>query len=235
MRRGPPSLRRRETDPAEIPQFNFLLGDIVYNFGEAQYYYDQFHEPYRDYDAPILAAAGNHDGMVSPLRHDKSLQAYLRNFCSDCFEVSPDAGNLSRTAQIQPGVFFTRGPRFGRAGRGHAHSRSRAGGPANAGIEVTPSPCRRRSLRCRLARCRVSPRRLLFLRSFVMPYRASGGCARHAMLARHVPRDAAHHRALRASRCVRLQRKKSNRDKSNYGNCDTLALHGCLPGKWLRR
>jgi hypothetical protein len=96
-----------EADPAEVPQFNFLLGDIVYSFGEAQYYYDQFYEPYRDYHAPILAAAGNHDGMLSPLEHEKSLQAFLRNFCSDCFQVSPDAGNLSRTAQIQPGVFFT--------------------------------------------------------------------------------------------------------------------------------
>jgi hypothetical protein len=96
-----------ETDQAEVPQFNFLLGDIVYNFGESQYYYDQFYDPYRDYHAPILAVAGNHDGMISPLQHEKSLQAFLRNFCSDCFEVSPDAGNLSRTAQIQPGVFFT--------------------------------------------------------------------------------------------------------------------------------
>lgn len=96
-----------EADPAEVPQFNFLLGDIVYSFGEAQYYYDQFYEPYRDYHAPILAAAGNHDGMVSPLKHERSLQAYLRNFCAECFEVSPDAGHLSRTAQIQPGVFFT--------------------------------------------------------------------------------------------------------------------------------
>ncbi|PLZ01408.1 metallophosphoesterase [Burkholderia sp. WAC0059] len=96
-----------EQDSREIPQFNFLLGDIVYSFGESQYYYDQFYEPYRDYHAPILAVAGNHDGMVSPLHHEKSLQAFLRNFCADCFEVSPDAGNLSRTAQIQPGVFFT--------------------------------------------------------------------------------------------------------------------------------
>ncbi|SIT43823.1 Metallophosphoesterase [Paraburkholderia ribeironis] len=96
-----------ETDPAEVPQFNFLLGDIVYSFGESQYYYDQFYEPYRDYHAPILAVAGNHDGMISPLQHEKSLQAFLRNFCTDCFQVSPDAGHLSRTAQIQPGVFFT--------------------------------------------------------------------------------------------------------------------------------
>ena len=96
-----------EARPGEVPQFNLLLGDIVYSFGESQYYFDQFYEPYRDYHAPILAAAGNHDGMVSPLGHEKSLQAYLRNFCADCFQVTADAGHLSRTAQIQPGVFFT--------------------------------------------------------------------------------------------------------------------------------
>jgi len=99
-----------ESDPREVPQFAFLLGDIVYNFGETEYYYDQFYEPYRSYPAPVLAAAGNHDGMVSPLAHATSLDAYLRNFCADPskgFTVTPEAGGLSRTAQIQPGVFFT--------------------------------------------------------------------------------------------------------------------------------
>lgn len=99
-----------EADSSDVPKFAFLLGDIVYSFGESQYYYDQFYEPYRDYHAPILAVAGNHDGMVSPLANAQSLSAFYRNFCADCkqgFLVSPDAGNLSRTAQIQPGVFFT--------------------------------------------------------------------------------------------------------------------------------
>ena len=99
-----------ETHAMELPQFAFLLGDIVYNFGETQYYYDQFYEPYRNYHAPVIAAAGNHDGMLSPLAHATSLDAYLRNFCSDPangFVVTPEAGGLSRTAQIQPGVFFT--------------------------------------------------------------------------------------------------------------------------------
>jgi hypothetical protein len=99
-----------ETHPMEMPQFCLLLGDVVYNFGETQYYYDQFYEPYRNYHAPVLAAAGNHDGMLSPLAHETSLAAYLRNFCSDPaqgFVVTPEAGGLSRTAQIQPGVFFT--------------------------------------------------------------------------------------------------------------------------------
>ncbi len=99
-----------EANPIEIPQFCLLLGDIVYSFGEPEYYYDQFYEPYRNYHAPILAAAGNHDGMISPLAHATSLAAYLRNFCSDPaggYAVTPEAGGLSRTAQIQPGVFFT--------------------------------------------------------------------------------------------------------------------------------
>ena len=96
-----------ESDPKEVPQFHFLLGDVVYSFGEPQYYYDQFYEPYRSYPAPILAVAGNHDGMISPIAHAKSLDAFLRNFCADSFTVTQDAGGLSRTAQIQPGVFFT--------------------------------------------------------------------------------------------------------------------------------
>jgi hypothetical protein len=96
-----------EADPKQVPQFCLLLGDIVYSFGEAQYYYDQFYEPYRDYHAPILAVAGNHDGMLSPLGHTATLEAFLRNFCGENFEVTPEAGGLSRTAQIQPGVFFT--------------------------------------------------------------------------------------------------------------------------------
>ena len=29
------------------PAFFFHLGDVVYNFGEGQYYYDQFYEPFR--------------------------------------------------------------------------------------------------------------------------------------------------------------------------------------------
>ena len=99
-----------ETSPAEVPQFALLLGDVVYNFGETEYYYDQFYEPYRNYPAPVLAAAGNHDGMISPLAHATSLAAYLRNFCADPadgYTVTPEAGGLSRTAQIQPGVFYT--------------------------------------------------------------------------------------------------------------------------------
>ncbi len=96
-----------EADPSQLPRFHFLLGDIVYSFGETKYYYDQFYEPFRDYPAPIFALPGNHDGMVAPESHAQTLAAYLRNFCSQGFVSLPEAGGLSRTAQIQPGVYFT--------------------------------------------------------------------------------------------------------------------------------
>jgi len=91
----------------EVPQFLFHLGDVIYNFGEARYYYDQFYDPYRGYPAPILALAGNHDGMVAPTTDTPPLSAWLENFSEPDFVVTPEAGGLSRTAQIEPGVFFT--------------------------------------------------------------------------------------------------------------------------------
>jgi hypothetical protein len=96
-----------ESNAADIPSFFFHLGDVVYYFGESTYYYDQFYEPYRDYPAPILAIAGNHDGVVYASDPESSLAAFLRNFCSASPLVSPDAGGLSRTTMIQPGVYFT--------------------------------------------------------------------------------------------------------------------------------
>ncbi len=97
-----------EANPADIPSFFFHLGDLVYYFGEATYYYDQFFEPYRDYPGPILAIAGNHDGVVYSRDPQPTLDSFLRNFCSSAGPVqSPDAGGLFRTTMIQPGVYFT--------------------------------------------------------------------------------------------------------------------------------
>lgn len=96
-----------EANPADVPSFFFHLGDVVYYFGEAAYYYDQFFEPYRDYPAPIFAIAGNHDGVVYKSDPSPTLDAFLRNFCAASSAQSPDAGNLLRTTMIQPGVYFT--------------------------------------------------------------------------------------------------------------------------------
>jgi hypothetical protein len=93
------------------PAFFFHLGDVVYNFGEAQYYYDQFYEPYRAYDRPIFAVPGNHDGMVfgedTSAPKVPTLAAFLRNFCAVTPGRSPDEGTLVRSAMTQPGVYFT--------------------------------------------------------------------------------------------------------------------------------
>jgi hypothetical protein len=96
-----------EDDPADVPTFFFHIGDVVYNFGEAQYYYDQFYDPYRDYPAPIIAIPGNHDGEVYTGDPRPTLDAFLRNFCSASPEHTPEATGLVRTSMIAPGVFFT--------------------------------------------------------------------------------------------------------------------------------
>jgi hypothetical protein len=96
-----------EPDAANVPSFFFHLGDVVYSFGEAKYYYDQFYEPWRGYQAPILAVAGNHDGVVYTGDPATSLAAWLRNFCATSPISSPDSAGLIRTAMIQPGVFYT--------------------------------------------------------------------------------------------------------------------------------
>ncbi len=88
------------------PAFFFHLGDIVYYFGESQYYYDQFYEPYRAYDRPIFAIPGNHDGVLHDAK-GQTLQAFLQNFCADQPGRSPNAGGLVRSVMTEPGVYFT--------------------------------------------------------------------------------------------------------------------------------
>jgi hypothetical protein len=96
-----------EANAADVPSFFFHLGDVVYYFGEATYYYDQFYEPFRDYPAPIVAIPGNHDGVVYAKDPETTLEAFLRNFCAPTAGPAADAGGLSRTTMIQPGVYFT--------------------------------------------------------------------------------------------------------------------------------
>lgn len=95
----------------DAASFFFHLGDIIYSFGEAQYYHDQFYEEYRNYDRPIFAIPGNHDGMVfgasSVTPQVPTLEAFLRNFCAQTPAPSPDSGGLVRSVMTQPGVYFT--------------------------------------------------------------------------------------------------------------------------------
>ena len=94
---------------ATRPSFLYHLGDVVYNFGESLYYYDQFYEPFRNYPAPILAIPGNHDSFILPgtATADDPLTIFSRNFCGTSIVVTKEAGSLHRTCMTQPGVYFT--------------------------------------------------------------------------------------------------------------------------------
>src|SRR6266852_384425 len=91
------------------PAFFYHLGDVVYDFGESQYYYDQFYEPFRNYPAPIFAIPGNHDSFVIPNTPaaNTPLSIFTRNFCAAKPVITKEAASLHRTAMTQPGVYFT--------------------------------------------------------------------------------------------------------------------------------
>ena len=96
-----------ETDPTNVPSFFFHLGDVVYSFGEAKYYYDQFYEP-----VPRLSRSdrchsrqSRRAGVFRRCRSDTrrlSAQLLFRYFCHHA-----GSGGLLRTAMIAPGVYFT--------------------------------------------------------------------------------------------------------------------------------
>ena len=100
-----------QTGGADAAAFFFHLGDIIYNFGEGQYYYDQFYAPFRAYDRPIFAIPGNHDGAVFGSTPDvpqvPTLTAYLRNFCANTPGPASDAAGIMRSTMTQPGPYFT--------------------------------------------------------------------------------------------------------------------------------
>jgi hypothetical protein len=93
---------------ANRPSFLYHLGDVVYNFGEWNYYYDQFYEPFRNYAAPIFAIPGNHDSFILPgtAKGQEPLTTFMRNFCGTSLVVTKEAGSLHRTCMLQPGVYF---------------------------------------------------------------------------------------------------------------------------------
>jgi hypothetical protein len=99
----------RSATAEERAAFFFHLGDVVYDFGESTYYYDQFYEPFRNYMAPIFAIPGNHDSFVVPdtPKEDEPLVTFGRNFCAETPQVTKEARSLHRTTMTQPGVYFT--------------------------------------------------------------------------------------------------------------------------------
>ncbi|TDQ10292.1 metallophosphoesterase family protein [Pedobacter metabolipauper] len=97
------------TEEKDRPAFLYHLGDIVYHYGEAEQYNDQFLKPFESYPGPIFAIAGNHDSDVNPESeaHYESLEAFYTAFCNTCPKTiyfGPDGG---RKSQVQPHVYWT--------------------------------------------------------------------------------------------------------------------------------
>ncbi len=97
------------SNAANRAAFFFHLGDVVYDFGESKYYYDQFYDPFRNYPGPIFAIPGNHDSFVIPNTPaaETPLSIFSRNFCAPQLAITLEAASLHRTALTQPGVYFT--------------------------------------------------------------------------------------------------------------------------------
>ena len=91
---------------ASPPAFLFHVGDVVYFYGEENYYYGQFYEPFKAYPAPIFAIPGNHDGITY---NDSmiSLDSFQKAFCAPTPARWIGSGGLLRTSMTQPGVYFT--------------------------------------------------------------------------------------------------------------------------------
>jgi len=93
---------------ADTPAFFYHLGDVVYYNGMPTHYDEQFYEPYKNYVAPIVAIAGNHDGQTAVRANDEAdpfptLTGFMENFCAT---HSMFAGH-DRDTMTQPYVWWT--------------------------------------------------------------------------------------------------------------------------------
>jgi hypothetical protein len=93
---------------ADRPQFLYHLGDVVYNYGEAERYAGQFFRPFGDYPGPIFAIAGNHDSDVNPAAPVpyQSLDAFTTVFC-DKVSRPVTFSESNRNSMTQPNVYWT--------------------------------------------------------------------------------------------------------------------------------
>ncbi len=91
------------------PAFLYHLGDIVYHYGEADQYADQFLKPFDTYPGQIYAIAGNHDtdvNMDSEAPYE-SLEAFYTAFCNVAPKTIHFGNGNVRKSQVQPHVYWT--------------------------------------------------------------------------------------------------------------------------------
>lgn len=96
-------------DNENEPQFLYHLGDIVYSYGEAGNYDEQFFGPYSQYPGPIFAIAGNHDSDINPnaAKPYQSLDAFRAVFCDTQDRAIPFNHSSMRQSITQPNIYWT--------------------------------------------------------------------------------------------------------------------------------
>jgi uncharacterized protein YukJ len=88
------------------PAFCFHVGDVVYYYGEKQFYYGQFAEVFKEYPAPIFAIPGNHDALTfDPTQ--TPMDSFQAAFCAATPGIWDGFGGVRRSTMTQPGVYFT--------------------------------------------------------------------------------------------------------------------------------
>jgi 3',5'-cyclic AMP phosphodiesterase CpdA len=95
-----------ERSGSEPVDFLYHLGDVVYPHGEEGHYGAQFFCPYAEYDAPIFAVPGNHDGESGYPRR-RTLEPFVRTFCAASPPLRDAAVDVPRPAAGQPHVHWT--------------------------------------------------------------------------------------------------------------------------------
>lgn len=102
-------IRQYRLPGTDRPNFLYHLGDIVYNYGEAEHYPEQFFEPYQYYPAPIFAIAGNHDTDVNPdsAIPYQSLDTFMAVFCDTQSRPVSFSGDIKWKSNVQPNVYWT--------------------------------------------------------------------------------------------------------------------------------
>ena len=98
--------RMCELARTSLPAFCFHVGDVVYFYGEGDYFPAQFAVPFKNYPAPIFAIPGNHDACVYDDRHTP-LKAFIDVFCAESPSNGGVLGGAARTTLTQPGTYFT--------------------------------------------------------------------------------------------------------------------------------
>lgn len=102
------NINTHRMESKDTPVFLYHLGDVVYNHGEASEYHHQFLSHYDNYEAPIFAIAGNHDGEINPLAEPyESLDAFMHVFCSKEQTPIRFGQNSKRLTGMQPHVYWT--------------------------------------------------------------------------------------------------------------------------------